>query len=88
MTTRNENSFDWHDDGILWMINRNVFHPRGFALTRNRNPAEGESEWTMQGDGSEAWSFTEEMDDRGFAASEAFLRRLAEASTRITDSDA
>lgn len=44
--------------GVLWLINRVVFHPRGFALALEY--AEGADEplgWSIQGDGSEVWVF-------------------------------
>lgn len=60
--------------GLLWLINRVVFHPRGFAL--GINPDTGD--WSLLGDGTEAWRFGAypdgtEMDDVGFARAEAFL---------------
>lgn len=69
--------FDWHEDGVLWLINRVVFHPRGFALTRQRgaNP-----EWTIQGDGTEVWAFQNGQEDRSFAAVEALFKRLSASS--------
>lgn len=44
--------------GVLWLINRVVFHPRGFALALEYE--EGNDQplgWSIIGDGSEPWSF-------------------------------
>lgn len=52
------------DSGLLWLINRVVFHPRGFALTMHRDGIDGACVgWSLQGDGSEVWSFGEGEDD-------------------------
>lgn len=69
--------FDWHDDGVLWLVNRVVFHPRGFALARN---PEGQPEWTLIGDGSEPWAFDSDSDDECFAAVKALLARAENGS--------
>lgn len=61
------------DTGVLWAINKALFHPRGFALTIQIEDDGTASGWFLQGDGTECWSMTEEMDDAGFAAFEAFL---------------
>lgn len=66
--------FDWHDDGVLWLINRVVFHPRGFALARIRTPNQPD-QWALAGDGREPWTFNEDDDDASFAAVEALLDR-------------
>lgn len=47
------------DDGVLWLINRTVFHPRGYALAYG--PETGE--FTLYGDGSEAWYYRSIKDD-------------------------
>lgn len=63
---------DVHADGLLWLVNRTVFHPRGFAL--GHTP--GTDEWRLYGDGSEPWQYAEPVDeDRLFAAAEAALAR-------------
>lgn len=62
--------------GLLWLINRVVFHPRGFALALDVDAATGDVRgWFLQGDGSECWTFSEESDDRHFLEAEAFLRQ-------------
>ncbi len=62
------------ETGVLWMINRVLFHPRGYALAFEY--AEGETEprgWNVQGDGSEPWSFPEEMELGKFLQFEQLL---------------
>lgn len=48
------------DTGLLWLLNRVVFHPRGFALALHytgKFPDMGECVgWSLHGDGSEPWS--------------------------------
>lgn len=61
---------DLHSDGLLWMINTTIFHPRGLALTRNA----GSQELYLQGDGSEAWQFLPEVADEKKAAFESALK--------------
>ena len=64
------------DHGLLWLINRVVFHPRGFALGLDVNDDGEVVGWSMIGNGSEVWSFSGEVDDDQFAKAEAFLSSL------------
>lgn len=59
---------DLHDDGLLWLVNRCVFHPRGFAL--GHKP--GTDEFVLLGDGSEPWHYAvpDELDDPTTAVDE------------------
>lgn len=64
---------DLKKSGLLWLINRTVFHPRGFALgivISTKGEAIG---WKLQGDGSEAWAMDEAQDAWGFEAAEDTL---------------
>lgn len=64
-----------HD--LLWLVNRVVFHPRGFALAFHyEDDATEPSGWSLLGDGSEVWTFTEADDDASFANVESFLAGL------------
>lgn len=47
---------DLRTDGLLWLINRVVFHPRGYALGYE----EGNHQFVLLGDGTETFSFGEE----------------------------
>lgn len=67
--------------GLLWLINRVVFHPRGLALALTIADDGTIKGWSLLGDGTECWTMTEEMDDRGFERSNAFLAaQLARAA--------
>lgn len=67
------------DEGLLWLINRVVFHPRGFALAFDVEVDGTVTGWTMQGTGVECWTFSVPSDDDGFERAEAFLRSLRDA---------
>lgn len=46
------------DDGLLWMVNTSVLHPRGYALGVIRDKETKEPfELVLLGDGSEPWYF-------------------------------
>jgi len=65
----------WEDlqtSGLLWLINRVVFHPRGFALGLVRRDGQIVG-WKLGGDGSELWAMAPPEDDE-FARAEATLR--------------
>jgi hypothetical protein len=67
--TRQPVPVDLEKDSLLWLINRVVFHPRGYALTYD--PETGE--FTLLGDGTEPWVFA------NFGAGEAHhLQRTRE----------
>ncbi len=75
-----------HETGVLWAINRWVFHPRGLALavlypdgTDRTEIQQGEHEpvdWSILGDGSEVWAFPPDDDDDGFARFTAFMAEV------------
>ena len=65
---------DLRADGVLWLINRTVFHPRGFALAIDPETRD----LSLLGDGTEPWQYAEAMtdtEDALFAAAEALLQR-------------
>lgn len=51
---------DLKDSGLLWLVNRVVFHPRGYALAIHYTgtfPDLGEATgWSILGDGTEPWT--------------------------------
>lgn len=74
--------------GLLWAINRTLFHPRGFALSFHMGTDGQVDGWTLDGDGTEPWAFNSADDDECFTTFEAFLaltkldaRRAREAAT-------
>lgn len=52
---------DLRDTGLLWLINRTVLHPRGFALALHFDEADEAVGWGLFGDGREPWGYV--MDD-------------------------
>lgn len=73
------------DKGLLWLINRVVFHPRGYAIGVDYrvtlDPATGEKQtvgepigWLLLGDGSEVWTMGDDPpEDTYLARVESFL---------------
>lgn len=66
------------DHGLLWLINKAVFHPRGFALAFTVEDDGTVTGWSMQGDGTESWHYDNDpagdwSEDVAFAAVESFL---------------
>ena len=62
--------------GLLWAINRYIFHPRGFALTFDQNEEKAIVGVWVQGDGTECWAYAGEDDDDGFTKFESLLAEL------------
>jgi hypothetical protein len=61
--------------GLLWLINRVVFHPRGFALgmvPEGNEPGAPYGGWVLLGDGSEPWTFAD--NDGGPTEDELFAK--------------
>lgn len=67
---------DLSNTGLLWMINRNVFHPRGYALGLSLDENLEVNGWVINGDGTEPYTFDIESDKECFAEAEAFLAGL------------
>jgi len=57
---------EFRESGLLWLVNREVFHPRGYALAFQVEDDGSVSGWSLLGDGSECWTFSPEADDEGF----------------------
>lgn len=51
---------DFHDDGLLWLINAVCLHPRGFALAHT--PGDPAGDLRLYGDGTEPWRFASTAD--------------------------
>lgn len=69
---------DLKSSGLLWLINRVVFHPRGWALglVRKDGLVVG---WRLLGNGREVWQFDGDEDEL-FAAAVATLTPPEESS--------
>lgn len=68
---------DLREDGVLYEINRVLFHPRGFALAMH--PGTEPPAFVLLGDGSEPWHFADDgrppTNAQRAAAFEALLNR-------------
>lgn len=60
-------------DGVLWMLNTTVFHPRGLALSRTPDGS-----LFLEGDGDEVWVFEESVAEEKKAAFDALIARHLE----------
>ncbi|MFF7259477.1 hypothetical protein ACFZCL_04175 [Streptomyces sp. NPDC008159] len=61
--------------GLLWLINRVVFHPRGLALALYQEEGGEITGWQLlAADEGEPFSFTNRDDETGFRRAEATLR--------------
>lgn len=71
---------DLRKDGLLWLINRTVFHPRGYALAID---PEADNAFYLMGDGSEPWRYDlgEGGERAHFRAVEAVLARMTALTT-------
>lgn len=68
---------EFREHGLLWLVNKTVFHPRGFALYLDVEDDGSVTGWGMFGDGTESWSFGDpEAEDADFVKVEAFLNSL------------
>jgi hypothetical protein len=69
------------EHGVLWLINRVVFHPRGFALALVYSDDDGNVDpigWRIEGDGTESWRFDGFDEDEKFRAIEGLLAQARE----------
>lgn len=66
--------------GVLWLINRTVFHPRGYALSLIfEDGIEEPTGWSIIGDGSEPWKFDDSIDeDERFLQIEGLLNQASQ----------
>lgn len=78
--TRPYEPVDLQADGVLWMVNKTVFHPRGFALALAEDGS-----LSLMGDGSEPWTFEHSIEFEPF---DAFLALLARTATKGSSLDA
>lgn len=65
---------DLRSSGLLWLINRTVFHPRGMALALVAGDDGEIAGWRLTGDGSEVMWFSPDDELDLFARAEATLR--------------
>lgn len=60
------------DNGVIWAINRVLFHPRGYALGINTEDATFE----LWGNGDEPWEFRSVDEDAKMKAFNALLESV------------
>lgn len=59
---------EFREAGLLWLVNRVVFHPRGYALAFHQNDDGEITGWSLKGDGTEPWYYGSNSDeDKHFA---------------------
>lgn len=51
----------FHAEGLLYLANTSVLHPRGFALTLHVDDEGNPIGLSVQGDGTEPWCFGDEL---------------------------
>lgn len=78
------------ETGLLWLINRTTFHPRGFALALHIAEDGTTEGWSLQGDGTEPWSFTPDCEGTHFRLAMRTLHAAAadpetEAATAVRE---
>lgn len=61
------------DSGLLWLINRTVFHPRGLALALVAGDDGTIAGWRLTGDGTEPMWFSPDDEPGLFAAAKDTL---------------
>lgn len=64
----------FRDNGLLWLINTTVFHPRGFALAIHVDDNGTADGYQIIGDGSEEYRFDDSTDK--FLAVKALFAKL------------
>lgn len=64
------------ETGLLWLINRQVLHPRGWALALHFDDDGNAVGWSLQGDGIEPWNFPDGTENDLLAAVSALLAPL------------
>ena len=74
ITTRTFKEF--RERGLLWAINRQIFHPRGLAVAFIINDDGDVVGWDLVGNGKEVYVFDDKTDDSGFENFHKTLREL------------
>ena len=75
---------EFRDEGLLWLINSVVLHPRGFALALHYDDEAGTGEpvgWSIVGPGDEPYVFGNPMWDEQARA--AFSEEINERFRRV-----
>ncbi|MFD9107149.1 hypothetical protein [Streptomyces bottropensis] len=67
------------ESGLLWLINRTVFHPRGLALALYQEGDQARGWKLLTAAADEPFAFTDDVDNEGFRRAEATLRAARES---------
>lgn len=63
------------EEGLLWLINTSVFHPRGYALAVHLDDDGNATGWSLFGDGTEPWQMPDgPYVDEMFRKAQAILK--------------
>lgn len=79
---------DLSPSGLLWLINRVVFHPRGYALSLVADDAGTVTGWKLLGDGRQPWTMGDEEHEANAAREFLDVHRAygsADATIRHAD---
>lgn len=68
---------EWQENGLLWLINATVFHPRGYALMLGKDQNGKVMGWDLTGDGTEPWQFASDPE------TQAMIQAKFEAVRRL-----
>lgn len=73
-TERDRPLSELRSSGLLWLINRTVFHPHGLALALVTDAEGRVTGWRLTGDGREVMWFTPEDEAVLFVRAQATIR--------------
>lgn len=77
---------DLRTSGLLWLINRTAFHPRGLALAVHTDRHGRFTGWSlMSNDDREPWQFDPATDSDGYERAEATLAAALAPPARLLD---
>lgn len=79
----------FHDDGLVWLVNTAVLHPRGLALAVHLDESGEAVGLSIVGEGDEPWVFGEDQVDEDLISRyvQAEARREAEWSPKLRGED-
>ena len=64
---------EFAEAGLLWFVNTSLFHPRGYALALHQDETGEVIGWSLLGDGTERWAFSEQWPAGERGPDDAFL---------------
>lgn len=76
---------DLNTTGLLWLINRQVFHPLGFALALHTDNLGRAVSWSLQGDGVAPMNFPDGMETDSRRLADQTLAEAREQARRAAE---